>query len=156
MLLFIFALLPLAYVIMRYLYDRKATFWRELPHTYATGLRHIGFIFLTTLLISIIVGVVAMVTSIPLCILHIANILSLSGVAMGDPSGLPSYFLPLLFITTFLVSILAWYLNIFETLTYLFMYGSIESQEEGRHQNAPIPSDILPPSEEPLLPLQNL
>ena len=54
-LLFILALLPLCYIIMRYLYDHQATFWREFPRTYTTGLRHLGFIFLTALLIGIIV-----------------------------------------------------------------------------------------------------
>lgn len=154
-LLFILALLPLSYIIMRYLYDHQATFWREFPRTYTTGLRHLGFIFLTTLLIGIIVGVVALLVYIPLFILHIANMMSLYGVEMGDPSGLPSYFLPLLFFTTLLVTMVAWYLYFFEVLTYLFMYGSIECQEEERHRND-ISTSMLPPVEEPLLPLQKI
>lgn len=154
-LLFILALLPLCYIIMRYLYDPQASFWREFPRTYTTGLRHLGFIFLTALLIGIIVGVVALVVYVPLFILHIANMLSLYGVEMGDPSGLPSYFLPLLFFTTLLVTMVAWYLYFFEALTYLFMYGSIESQEEERRRND-ISVPILPPVEEPNLPLQKI
>ena len=130
-LLFILALLPLCYIIMRYLYDHQASFWREFPRTYTTGLRHLLFI------------------------LHIANMLSLYGVEMGDPSGLPSYFLPLLFFTTLLVTMVAWYLYFFEALTYLFMYGSIESQEEERRRND-ISVPILPPVEEPNLPLQKI
>ena len=151
----ILLMLPLNYIGMRYLYDKDARFWLDLPRTYKTGLRHLGFIFLTTLLASLIIGVIVLVVSIPLGILNIANLVSLSGLAIGDEAGLPRYFLPLLFVTTVLVTMVLWFAYVFEILVYLFMYGSIEKQEE-EHRKIDTPTAPEPPSDDPHLPLQRL
>ena len=99
LLVVVLALLPFNYIVMRYLYDRDASFWGDLPKTYKTGLRHLGFIFITALLTSIIVGIIVLVASLPLNILNIANLLFYNSKMMGDPVSLPSYFLPLFFFT---------------------------------------------------------
>lgn len=156
------ALLPFNYIVMRYLYDKDASFWGDLPKTYAKGLRHLGFIFITTLLTSIIVGVVAMVAYIPLGILNITNVLSIVGKQMGDPATLPGYFLPLFFFTTVLVVMVLQYIYMFPTVVYLFIYGSIEKGEEERRHMEVTPNDGFPSTDpfhndtDPHLPLQQL
>lgn len=149
------ALLPFCYIVMRYLYDKDARFWLDFSKSYKTGARHLGFIFITTLLTSIIVGVIIMVATIPLGILNIANLLSNLGQQMGDPATLPGYFLPLLFITTVLITMVLLYIYMFQMIVYLFIYGSIEKEEEERHHMETPPVDNLP-SEDPHLPLQQL
>ena len=131
--LLVIALLPFYYIVMRYLYDKEASFWSDLPKTYETGLCHLGIIFITTLLTSIIVGVIAMVATIPLGILNIANLLSFLGRLNGDPATLPGYFQPLLFFTTVLVVMVTQYIYMFPIVVYLFIYGSIEKEKEERH-----------------------
>ncbi len=132
----ILAFLPLYYICMRYLCDEKANFWRDLPKTYMTGLRHLGFIFLITLLVYIIVAILILVISLPLIILQVANTASLLGEITGDPSGLPNYFIPLVGITTFVVTILVTYVYMYPLIVYFFMYGSIEKQNEERSTTA--------------------
>ena len=160
--LVVLALLPFNYIVMRYLYDKDSRFWGDLPKSYKTGLRHLGFIFITTLLTSIIVGVVAMVAYIPLGILNITNVLSILGKQMGDPATLPGYFLPLFFFTTVLVIMVLQYISMFPTVVYLFIYGSIEKGEEERRNMEVTPNDGFPSTDsfpndtDPHLPLQQL
>lgn len=161
LILIILALLPFNYIIMRYLYDKDARFWGDLPKTYKTGLRHLGFIFITTLLTSIIVGLIVMVVSLPLNILNIANLLSYGGRQMGDPVTLPGYFLPLFFFTMFLVTIALLYVYMFQFIVYLFVYGSIEKSEEERKKMGSPRKEEFPTSgtfqdKDPHLPLQQL
>ena len=112
-------LLPLNYICMRYLFDRKARFWKDLPKTYLTGLRHLSFIFLT------------------------ANTMSTIGMISGDPSGIPGYFPLLIGATACVVILLVWYVSAFQFITYLFMYGSIEKQREERRNTAIIPTEDI-------------
>ena len=157
--LLVLALLPFNYIIMRYLYDKDSRFWGDLRKSYKTGLRHLGIIFITTVLTSIIAGVIAMVAYLPLGILNIANLLSFAGRQMGDPATLPSYFLPLFFITTVLVVMVVQYIYMFPTIVNLFIYGSIEKEEEERRNMEAARQDESPTSPQgidPHLPLQQL
>lgn len=161
LLLVTLALLPFNYIVMRYLYDKDASFWGDLPKTYKTGLRHLGFIFITTLLTSIIVGIIVLIASLPLNILNVANLLSYNGKMIGDPDTLPNYFLPLFFFTILLVSIVLLYVYMFQMVVYLFVYGSIEKSEEERKKMGTTPKDEFPSTNsindpDPHLPLQQL
>ena len=139
-------LLPFNYICMRYLYDRKACFWKDLPKTYMTGLRHLSLIFLTTLISGIITGIIALVIYLPLMVLITANAMSTIGVVSGDPSGMPSSFPLLLGATTFVVTVLIWYVSAFQIIIYLFMYGSIEKLREERRNTALVPAEELTPT----------
>ena len=136
-------LLPLNYICMRYLFDRKARFWKDLPKTYLTGLRHLSFIFLTALICGIIVGIIALIIYLPLMILLTANTMSTIGMISGDPSGIPGYFPLLIGATACVVILLVWYVSAFQFITYLFMYGSIEKQREERRNTAIIPTEDI-------------
>ncbi len=135
--------LPLMYTSMRYLNVEKMKFWRDLLPCHRTGLRHWGFIFITLLLSSIIISVICLLLMTPAYILGFARFTSEMGVVTGDPSGLPSYFPWLQFITTVVVLFFVYQVFIFEVLVIYFMYGSIETQEEERNTariTPPIPT----------------
>ena len=124
--------LPLAYAGARYMMKTDATYLPDLPKTYPTGLRHLGFIFITTLITGIIIGIIGLVVFMPQSILMIAQIISAIGVQFGDPSGMPTYFIPLHGVTTALTSALFFYLTVYTMLVIVFMYGSIEKEQEER------------------------
>ena len=129
------ATLPLYYISARYLCNENARFWMDFPKSYFTGLRHLGFIFLITLLLSIIIGILIMIICLPLFILQAANTASLLGELSGDPVTLPKYFIFMVGITTFVVTFIAAYVQMFPWISYFFMYGSIEKQEEERNRS---------------------
>ncbi len=131
----ILAVLPLYYISVRYLCDENARFWIDFPKTYMIGVRHMGFIFLITLLLSIITGILILIIGMPLFILQAANTASLLGELSGDPVTLPKYFIFMVGITTFVVTFIASYIQMFPWIAYFFMYGSIEKQEEERNKN---------------------
>ena len=127
--------LPFSYAGARYMMKTDATYLPDLPKTYPTGLRHLGFIFITTLITGIIIGIIGLVVFMPQTILMMAQIISALGVQFGDPSGMPSYFIPLHGVTTALTSALFFYLTVYTMLVTVFMYSSIEKEEEERHTN---------------------
>ena len=128
--------LPFLYISIRYLVGDKAHFWHGLPTTYGTGLRRMGFIFLTAFITSLLIGVISMLLMLPMTILLFANAFSTIGVMTGDPSGMPGYFLILLGVTMLITFFVMWFVWIFEFLVYYFMYGSIEKQREERRTTA--------------------
>jgi hypothetical protein len=125
--------LPLAYASARYIMKPDTSYLLDLPKTYPTGLRHLGFIFITTLITGIITGIIAIVIALPQLILMTAQTISAFGVQQGDPSGMPGYFIPLHGATTAVTTILFFYLTVYMLLVSVFMYGSIEKEEEVRH-----------------------
>jgi hypothetical protein len=131
----ILLILPLIYSFMKYLFKTESNFLLDLHKTYPTGLRHLGFIFTTIFITSIITGIIAIVMSLPQTILMMAQIISAFGVLHGDPSGMPSYFIPLHGTTTAITTILLFYLSAYTMLVTMFMYGSIEKEEEERRSS---------------------
>lgn len=128
--------LPFLYISVRYLVDEKAHFWHGLSSTYSTGLRRMGFIFLTAFITSLLISVISLLLMLPMTILLFANAFSTIGVMTGDPSGMPSYFLILLGVTILITFFIMWFVWIFGFLVYYFMYGSIEKQREERRTTA--------------------
>lgn len=131
----ILLILPLIYSFMKYMFKTESNFLLDLHKTYPTGLKHLGFIFITIFITSIIAGIIAIVISLPQVILMMAQIISAFGVLQGDPSGMPGYFIPLHGTTTAITSILLFYLSTYTMLVTMFMYGSIEKEEEERHSS---------------------
>ena len=133
--------LPFLYINTRYLFDREARFMPDLPKSYATGLRHLGLLFITALLLGLLLGMIFLITSLPFIVLVFANTMSTLGVLMGDPSGLPASF-PLLHGGTFCLTAIIWgYLSLFTIIVWLFIYGSIEKQREERKTLIPTTHD---------------
>lgn len=127
-------LLPLNYQCMRYLLSGEARFFPDFTKSYATGFRHIGFIFITMLLTDIITAVVGGIISLPFLILVVAQTFSAVGVVNGDPSGMPGYFAALHGATYGLTTMLLMYVMMFSILVNMFMYGSIEQQRKERRK----------------------
>jgi len=123
-------LLPLAYVMMRYILNDGIGLWKQFKTSYSTGMRHWGFIFIVGLIATIIEVVLLLILSLPATILSIANTQSALGVAMGDPYALPSY-MPALAAGTFLIiGFLQAYVMLSVLFPIYYMYGAIDTQEQ--------------------------
>lgn len=121
--------LPFAYIIPRYmlLEDGEALHpWKS----YKTGFRHSGAIFKMGFLGGLLIMVCNIVLYIPLSIIAGAQIFSQLGVLDGDPSGVPGYFTPLYLITSTIVFFIYYYIVNWLLLSYIYLYGSIESDEK--------------------------
>lgn len=126
-----FALLPYAYVMMKYIMEPETRLRKLLFVGYKAGGRHYGYIFITMLLLSIIVTVVSAIISIPMMVLIIALGMSVGGaVVMGDPLGLPGYFYPMMYAVTVITYLIMSVLSLYEIFVVYYMYGSIEKRTE--------------------------
>lgn len=125
-------MLPLCYVIMRYMLTDGTGYWSQLRHAYPVGLRHFGFIFAVMLVELVAILLVNFIVSIPSVVLMSANMLAQAGVLNGDAVGMPTY-MPIL---TLIIFTIAGFLSAYILLSVLFpwyyMYGSIEKQEDDK------------------------
>lgn len=146
-------MLPLIYVNMHYINSPQASFWRDFPRMYATGLRHLGTLFITALLVGIILFVIFSIACMPLFILNTAQTTSLLGELIGDPSDLPGSFSLLMFFTCLMTSMFVNFVNVYPNVVYFLLYGSIEKQrEEFRIET----KGNIPVSDTPELPMVKL
>ena len=123
-------LLPLAYVIMRYVLNDGIGFWKQLKIGYGVGMRRWGFIFVVVLVAIIVEVLLMMLLSLPALIISMANTQSMFGVAMGDPYAMPSY-MPALAAGTFLIiGFLQAYVSMSVLFPIYYMYGSIDAHEQ--------------------------
>ena len=123
-------LLPLAYVIMRYVLNDGIGFWKQLKIGYGVGMRRWGFIFVVVLVAIIVEVLLMLLLSLPALIISMANTQSMFGVAMGDPYAMPSY-MPALAAGTFLIiGFLQAYVSMSVLFPIYYMYGSIDAHEQ--------------------------
>ena len=123
-------LLPLAYVIMRYVLNDGIGFWKQLKIGYGVGMRCWGFIFVVVLVAIIVEVLLMLLLSLPALIISMANTQSMFGVAMGDPYAMPSY-MPALAAGTFLIiGFLQAYVSMSVLFPIYYMYGSIDAHEQ--------------------------
>jgi hypothetical protein len=100
---------------------------------YKTGFRNWGFLFLVVFIIGLISLVIMALTTLPLIILSGAQGASLQGtIAFGDPSGMPSYFVWLFFLTTLITSFIMTFVSAWMLFTATYAYGSIEHNKQER------------------------
>lgn len=128
----IFFMLPLVYSATKYLITTDMKFVQIFKRDYRNGLRHVGYIFIVTLLslLSISVGLVFMIS--PTLIVVYANQIDCIGIANGDPTGLPGYFKYLIFVTCTLGSFIIRYFGFWTGLVACYAYGHIEAVENER------------------------
>ena len=123
-------LLPIVYVYMKYFVESDSHFHKIFFKGWKTGMKHWGYIFLTLLVVTICVGVVSLIISLPLIILFTAYGFSIQGVALGDDPGIPGYFTTL----AYGVSVVAYFiyaiLMLFIMFVSYYIYGSIEAKEQ--------------------------
>lgn len=128
-LIFIFLMLPLYYVVMKYFMEADSKLRKIIRPSYVTGLRHLGFICVTLLLTALCAMVCMLLISMPTVIVLAANASSVMGVRQfGDPTGLPSWFPFLQFGVITLSAFVGMFINIVVVFVMYFMYGSIEER----------------------------
>ncbi|MCD8202257.1 MAG: hypothetical protein LUD48_01275 [Prevotella sp.] len=128
-------LLPYVYVSMKYYMEPESKLTQIIFKSYKTGMRYWLTIFTIMLLTILCVFALAIIISIPMDIVMVAHAISIYGVNyLGDPSGLPSNFLLLMFIVCALTFFIFMYVNIFVTFVCYYMYGTIETRDKERKE----------------------
>lgn len=136
-------LVPLAYTVMRALLGTASATSAKgenspllLPPVkgYASGMRHWGLLFATIFVVYIFTELLTLICELPAVIMAVANTEAYTGLALGDPLGMPDNIVPL----TYAIFILAGFIQAYVHLSTLFpmyyAYGSIEQQNIERQK----------------------
>ncbi|MBR1547664.1 MAG: hypothetical protein IJ637_02930 [Prevotella sp.] len=126
--------LPLMHVLMKYLMEAPCGYWRTLGQNYGRGMRHWGALFVVFFVSTLLVTLATLVVMLPATILNMANQQAHSGLLIGDPLGMPTYIIPLTFVTFMLCSFIQFYMSQVTLVHNYYIYGSIETQETEREQ----------------------
>ena len=129
------ACLPLFFSCMKYCIDTDSRVWSIFKKPYVMGLRHWGYLFLTSLLTGIISTVISCIISLPLYVILLCFLANSNGISFGDPSGLSWGFGILSFVTATICSFVDLFVRPWLTFTFYYAYGSIEEKEKGRKQH---------------------
>lgn len=121
--------LPLLYVLMKYLMEAPCGYWRTLATGFGRGLRHWGLLFLVFFVSALLVELLAIVVMMPTYILNFANQQARQGLLIGDPLGMPDYMTALTFVTITLCCYLQFYVSQVMLVHNYYIYGSIETKE---------------------------
>ena len=127
-------MVPLYYVFYKYLLTPGLKFTSVLSTGYGIGMRHLGALLAVVVVTLLVVVVVAMLLSLPMQILYLANIQAQTGLLMGDPLGMPAYMPKLTAAVFILASFLQAYVLMAEAFPLYYAYGSIETHEDERKQ----------------------
>ena len=125
---------PLYYVFYKYLLTPGLKFTSVLSAGYAIGMRHLGSLLAVVIVTLLVVNIVAVLLSLPMQILYMANIQAQTGVLMGDPLGMPAYMPKLTAAVFILASFLQAYVVMASAFPLYYAYGSIEVNEDERRQ----------------------
>lgn len=127
-LVFMLLALPMWYSSWKYLIEPDRKLPRVIGRDYVTGLRHWGYLFIIALLTFIIVGVIDVVLYMPMAIAGQAMAFDNMGKTMGDASGLPSYFMVMVFFTALIIAFVSAYVLTWVGITFYYGYGNIEAK----------------------------
>ena len=128
--------LPLFHVLMKYIMEAPCGYWRTLAGNYPSAMRHWGLLFLVFFVSLLLVFLVGLVVMLPSHILSFANQQAYQGVLIGDPLGMPSYMTALTFVTVTFCSFIQFYVSQVTMVHNYYVYGSIETREQKRKDNA--------------------
>ena len=123
---------PLYYVFYKYLLTPGLRFTSVLSAGYSIGMRHLGSLLAVVIVTLLVMSIVALLLSLPMQILYLANIQAQTGVLMGDPLGMPAYMPKLTAAVFTLASFLQAYVLMAAAFPLYYAYGSIEADEEER------------------------
>lgn len=118
---------PLLYANVKYMIEPET----KIRHTwknYKRGWKSLGKIFAFQLLSALIIILVQGIVSLSGIIVILAANFSLSGMAFGDPDGLPANFMLIYAITVAIASLIYCALMIWFTLSAYYLYASIEAK----------------------------
>ena len=121
--------LPMWYVKTKYIMEPSTGYWATLKKSYGRGMGHWGALFLVFFLTVLFILLSGMIVMLPAHILFLANYRAQMGVLIGDPLGMPSYIMPMTFITFVLCSFLYFYVCLPMLINGYFAYGSIDAKE---------------------------
>ena len=121
--------LPLWYVLTKYIMEPSTGYWATLRKGYGRGMGHWGSLFLVYFLTVLFILLSGMIVMLPANILFLANYRAQMGVLIGDPLGMPSYMIPMTFITFVLCSFLYFYVCLPLLINGYYAYGSIEAKK---------------------------
>lgn len=121
-------LLPFAYAIPKYMLNEKDKL-KSIFQNYKIGLRQVGGLFVTTLILSLIFGAIMFIIAMPVYIIVLAQTFSQLGALQGDDLGIPAYFPYLVFGVLVIFSFILTFAMIYSNMVYVFIYGSTTSKE---------------------------
>lgn len=119
-------LLPLLYLTMTQYIMMKGN-WHQ-------ALRYWGSAIIISMVVCIVFGLLSIVTELPAAVLLFANITSMSGTLLGDPSGMPDYMSWLNIIVFTLAGFMQAYIYLSTLFPFYYLYGSVETQEKERDE----------------------
>lgn len=126
------ALLPVVYCLTKYLLTPKSGFLKLFGPAYATGMHHLGGLFIVALVVTITTALLSLVVQLPANILYVANLQSQLGALQGDPLGMPEYMGKLNFVVFALMGFIQAYIHLSTIFPLYYLFGSFEKQEEER------------------------
>lgn len=132
--IFMAILLPFSYSSMKYLVDHATKVIDIIKKDYCRGWHHWGFLFATLLMVILILCILTLVLFIPFIIITLAQGINQLGMLDGDPSGVPSYFGVLLFVTTLITMYLFAYVTVWAYFVLYYAYGAIEALEKEKKE----------------------
>lgn len=94
--------------------------------------RYWGSTIIISLVVCIVIGLLSVVTELPAAVLFFANITSMSGTLLGDPSGMPDYMSWLNIVVFTLAGFIQAYIYLSALFPFYYLHGSIETQEKER------------------------
>ena len=121
--------LPMMYVLMKYVMEAPCKYWKTLSANFGCGMRHWGALFLVFFLSTLFVQLLGLIVMLPAHILNYANQQAHMGLLIGDPLGMPSYMTVLTFATFALCSFIEFYVSQVTLVHNYYIYGSIETKE---------------------------
>ncbi len=128
----ILMMMPITYIVSKYMLRSETHFWPLLAKEYGIALRHFGFVFAVMLVILLVVAIAGFIILQPAFILTLANFRANMGYINGDPLGMPSYITPLTAGIFAIAGFCLAYIRMSALFPLYYMYGSIETQERER------------------------
>lgn len=131
MVVIILLIIPIYYAFMQFMIEDgklRSSFFPAVK----IGFKHWGFLFVVLFVLGLIMSIFISVMMMPVFILTISQVSSMKSMAMGDPSGLPSYFSWLYFITFVVVYFITMFLVTWGIFVLYYAYGSIKRNEMDR------------------------
>ena len=131
MVVIVLLIIPIYYAFMQFMIEDgklRSTFFPAVK----TGFKHWGFLFVVLFVLGLIMSIFISVMMMPVFILTISQVSSMKSMAMGDPSGLPTYFSWLYFITFVVVYFITMFLVTWGIFVLYYAYGSIKRNEMDR------------------------
>ena len=126
-------LMPLPYMVMKYMVNAQLPLFSRFSEVYAAGFRRWGAHFVVVLITMIITLLALLITELPTLVLTVATARSTVGSLQGDPAGMPDYMTWMSAIVFFIAGFIQAYLQLSVLFPCYYLYGTIEAQQEERN-----------------------